>query len=94
MISRITSYKNDKGHSVDAYTDHGAVLATPHKFVGTAKGMFQTPQGKVQLPVVFDIEATTIEEAFEKYHASCMAQGQKMQDDIVALATRERLAGR
>ncbi len=94
MISRVVTYKNEKGHTVEAYVAHDALLADPHKFVGMAKGTFRTPQGEMQLPVIFDIEASTIEEAFEKFHDSCIARGTKMQDDIVAQATRARLAGR
>lgn len=94
MISRIVTYKNENGHTIEASVSHDAILASPHKFVGMAKGTFSTPQGSMQLPVIFDIEATTIEEAFEKFHDACMARGTKMQEDITAQATRARLAGR
>ncbi len=94
MISRVTTYKNEKGHTVEAYVAHDALLAAPHKFVGMAKGTFRLPQGEAQLPVIFDIEATTVEEAFEKFHEACMARGTKMQEEIVAQATRARLAGK
>jgi hypothetical protein len=94
VISRVTTYKNEKGHTVEAYAAHDVILAAPHKFAGMAKGTFSTPQGSMQLPVIFDIEAPTVEEAFEKFHEACMARGTKMQDDITAQATRARLAGR
>lgn len=94
MISRVTHYTNEKGHTVEALVDNGAILAKPHKFIGRAQGTFRTPQGAMQLPIVFDIEATTVEEAFEKYHEACMAKGQGMQDAIETQAARSRLAGR
>lgn len=94
MIYQVTTFKDEKGHQIDAYSEHGkGVFSTFCKFVGHAVGLFDTPQGKQPLPYMFTIDAATVEEAFEKYSEAAKTGGQAHQQRIEDQVRRNRLAG-
>lgn len=96
MIFQVTSFKNDKGQQIDAYSEHGEGLfiSTYSKFVGKAVGLFDTPQGKQPMPYEFSIEATTIGEAYEKFEAAAHIGGEARQQQIEDQVRRSRLLGK
>ncbi len=52
------------------------------RFLGRAALNIQTPAGVQQLPVSFEIEADSVEEAFEKYVETARPQLEEVKDHI------------